>query len=138
MPPVRTKPALHQLVALARRVVRLVDLEPLAGHVQRAGEQVAGEQIEPALARPFLAHVVWGAEAGGVVDHRSTAQTRAGQDEHAQVMRRAQPAVEVRLAQHVQLELAEVGLGQIGAPLEDDDVVAGFGQFDRQHPAARA
>ena len=77
-------------------------------------------------------------EACRPVDQRPAADGGAGQNRHAQVLRRGQAVVEVQPVERVQLVARHLRLGHEWPSLDNEHLTAGLCQARRNHAAARS
>ena len=96
------------------------------------------DALEAVLVGPLLAHPVGGAQAVHPVDRRAAAQPRAGLQGDVVVGGREGAAAQVEVLVAPELEHRHLGLVEVGAGLEHDDLHAALGQRAGDHAAAGA
>ena len=127
----------HRVVGVHLALVRR-NAEAHRHHVERARELIAGEESAARPLGPFVADVVWRAKTRLPVHRGAAAETRAGEDRHAEIVRRSEAAVEIQPARSGQLVLREIRGLVARSAFDDDDLEAARHEFARHDAAAGA
>jgi len=123
-------------VVCVGHAVEGVDTHPPFGDLETLLIGRRRDAYDAVLFLPLVEHVCRGAQRVTPVHDRPSAQARTGQHDHPEVRGGQQTAAQEELRRHLRFHAGEVGLVEVVAHLEDDDVGSGGGELGRDDRSA--